>query len=188
MSASATDGYAARCRYVNSTRSSRRSGSSSGCGSLTLQTSSAAQASSAVGTTFAPAAWYSPSSMADDRPAPVSTRTSTPCSQSSRTPSGVIATRCSLFLTSPGTPTVRVIWGPFDGGCAAAPSSIVPAPSARVLRLSNVGPRSCSRLLSSAVSARIAVHPEGSPGWFTDAVVRGGGTVVPLDDAEALVW
>ena len=40
-------------------------------------------------------------------PAPVSTNTSMPWRSSSRTPSGVIATRCSAILISVGTPTVR---------------------------------------------------------------------------------
>lgn len=35
---------------------------------------------------------------------------------------------------------------------------------------------------------RIAVAPEGSPSWVTDAVVAGGGHVVPLAEAEGLVW
>ena len=76
---------------------------SSGCGSFTLQTSSArSQTSAAVGTISAPAAAYSASAIAEFAPAPLSTSTSTPCWDSSRTPSGVIATRCSLFLTSRG--------------------------------------------------------------------------------------
>jgi phosphoglycerate dehydrogenase-like enzyme len=71
--------------------------------------------------------------------------------------------------------------GPFDGGQASR-NSIVPVPSAP-------SRRSWSGLLSPAVPApRIAVHPEASPGWLADAVWAGGATVVPLDDAEALVW
>lgn len=35
---------------------------------------------------------------------------------------------------------------------------------------------------------RIAIAPEGAPAWATDAVQAGGGQIVPLDDAEALVW
>ena len=35
---------------------------------------------------------------------------------------------------------------------------------------------------------KIAVHPEGAPDWFAAAVRAGGGAVVPLDDAEVLVW
>jgi phosphoglycerate dehydrogenase-like enzyme len=35
---------------------------------------------------------------------------------------------------------------------------------------------------------RIAVHPDSAPAWFADAVRAGGGSVVPIDDAEALVW
>ena len=53
-------------------------------------------------------------------PAPVSTKTLIPLRSSSRTPSGVIATRCSAVLTSLGTPTVLI----------AAPESVM----ARALR------------------------------------------------------
>jgi phosphoglycerate dehydrogenase-like enzyme len=35
---------------------------------------------------------------------------------------------------------------------------------------------------------RIAVAPERSPSWMTDAVNEGGGYVVPLADAEGIVW
>ena len=35
---------------------------------------------------------------------------------------------------------------------------------------------------------RIAVAPDGAPGWMHDAVVEGGGHIVPLDQAEGLVW
>jgi phosphoglycerate dehydrogenase-like enzyme len=37
-------------------------------------------------------------------------------------------------------------------------------------------------------SPRIAVGPEGTPGWLADAVRAGGGQVVPLDAADALLW
>ena len=37
-------------------------------------------------------------------------------------------------------------------------------------------------------SPRIALAPEGARSWLADAIVAGGGTVVPLADAEALVW
>jgi phosphoglycerate dehydrogenase-like enzyme len=37
-------------------------------------------------------------------------------------------------------------------------------------------------------SARIAVGPEGLPGWLTEAVLAGGGEVVALEDADALLW
>lgn len=36
--------------------------------------------------------------------------------------------------------------------------------------------------------ARIAVGPEGTPGWLGEAVAAGGGEVVPLADADALLW
>src|SRR5829696_4499528 len=35
---------------------------------------------------------------------------------------------------------------------------------------------------------RIAVAPEGAPRWMIDAVVAGGGHVVPVDQADGLVW
>ena len=34
----------------------------------------------------------------------------------------------------------------------------------------------------------MAVAPESSPPWMADAVVAGGGHVVPVEEAEALVW
>src|SRR5690349_8914112 len=35
---------------------------------------------------------------------------------------------------------------------------------------------------------RIAVAPDSAPSWMADAVVAGGGQVVPVAEAEALVW
>jgi phosphoglycerate dehydrogenase-like enzyme len=35
---------------------------------------------------------------------------------------------------------------------------------------------------------RIAIAPDGSPAWLRDAVVAGGGHVVPVAEAEGLVW
>src|SRR5205085_4220805 len=78
---------------------------SSGWGSLTLTTRSAAQASS-VATMAAPAAAYSASVIDESSPAPASTRTRWPWATSSRAPSGVSATRCSPFFVSRGTPTI----------------------------------------------------------------------------------
>ena len=93
---------------MNSTCPGRMSANSSGCGSLTLHTSSAsAQMSSAVGTMVAPARTNSASVIEDSSPAPAWIRIGTPRWDSSRTPSGVIATRCSLSLTSVGTPTAN---------------------------------------------------------------------------------
>ncbi len=37
-------------------------------------------------------------------------------------------------------------------------------------------------------TVRVAVAPEGTRDWLRQAVVAGGGRVVDLDDAEALVW
>src|SRR4051812_16477301 len=59
----------------------------------------------ASGTMRAPWASYWGSSIADPSPAPAWTRTSWPCSTSSRTPAGVSATRYSSVLISVGTPT-----------------------------------------------------------------------------------
>ncbi len=42
--------------------------------------------------------------------------------------------------------------------------------------------------MPSTDAPRIALAPEGSPSWMAEAIVAGGGEVVPLDDAEALVW
>src|SRR5438309_410770 len=83
------------CRYL----------SSPGWGSFTLTTSGAAQASSCP-TSSAPMSLSSVSSMADPSPAPRSTRTRWPWATSSRTPSGVRATRFSPALVSAGTPTI----------------------------------------------------------------------------------
>src|SRR6187399_1380623 len=35
---------------------------------------------------------------------------------------------------------------------------------------------------------RIAVAPESAPAWMSDAVIDGGGEVVPLAEAVGLVW
>ncbi len=37
-------------------------------------------------------------------------------------------------------------------------------------------------------SPRMAIGPSGVPPWLTDAVAAGGGEVVPLEDADALLW
>ena len=42
--------------------------------------------------------------------------------------------------------------------------------------------------MSRPEAPRIALAPEGAPGWMAEAIVDGGGHVVPLADAEALVW
>src|SRR4051794_39914943 len=80
---------------------------SSSCGSLTLRTISAApQRSSRDERTSAPAWEKRSSGSAEPSPARDSTRTRCPARTSSRTPSGVAATRYSLSLTSRGTPTI----------------------------------------------------------------------------------
>ena len=35
---------------------------------------------------------------------------------------------------------------------------------------------------------RVAVAPDSAPSWMADAIAAGGGHVVPVDEAEALVW
>ena len=35
---------------------------------------------------------------------------------------------------------------------------------------------------------RIALAPEGIRGWLADAIEAGGGTVVPAEEADGLVW
>jgi len=37
-------------------------------------------------------------------------------------------------------------------------------------------------------AARIALEPAGARGWLADAIVAGGGHLVALDEAEAIVW
>ncbi len=92
---------------MNRTRSSRRNGNSDACGSLTLHTSPARDhTSAAVSRIVAPALRYSSSVIDAPAPAPACTSTGTWWCTNSRTPSGVMATRCSLFLISVGTPTV----------------------------------------------------------------------------------
>src|SRR5690349_7835547 len=68
--------------------------------------------------------------MLESSPAPDSTSTSMPRCTSSRTPSGVIATRCSSVLISRGTPTIT-LFGAFGAGAARALPSLlrgIPAP------------------------------------------------------------
>jgi phosphoglycerate dehydrogenase-like enzyme len=42
--------------------------------------------------------------------------------------------------------------------------------------------------MPSSSPPRIALGPEGTPAWLAEAVTAGGGLVVPLADAEALIW
>jgi phosphoglycerate dehydrogenase-like enzyme len=35
---------------------------------------------------------------------------------------------------------------------------------------------------------RVALAPEGAPAWVAEAITEGGGTLVPVAEAEALVW
>ena len=42
--------------------------------------------------------------------------------------------------------------------------------------------------MPSSPVPRIAVAPESAPSWFAEAVIAGGGEVVPVAEAEALVW
>src|SRR4029078_1793989 len=77
-------------------------------GSLTLTIKSvAANTSSAVPTTRAPAATYSSSGKPQPDPAPACTTTSRPSQTSSTTPSGCTDTRPSFSLISFGTPTTN---------------------------------------------------------------------------------
>ncbi len=80
---------------------------SSGSGSFTLHTrSAAAQTSSASSTIFAPVRTKSASGMDEPSPAPFSTQTVWPAEVTSRTPAGVSATRYSSAFTSLGTPMI----------------------------------------------------------------------------------
>jgi phosphoglycerate dehydrogenase-like enzyme len=42
--------------------------------------------------------------------------------------------------------------------------------------------------MPSSSPPRIALGPEGTPAWLAEAVTAGGGLVVPLAEAEALIW
>ena len=42
--------------------------------------------------------------------------------------------------------------------------------------------------MCSAVAPRIALAPDPVPSWLEDAIVGGGGHLVPLADCEAVVW
>jgi phosphoglycerate dehydrogenase-like enzyme len=42
--------------------------------------------------------------------------------------------------------------------------------------------------MSRPDAPRIALAPDTSPSWLADAIAEGGGHVVPLADAEAIVW
>src|SRR4051812_9516808 len=70
--------------------------------------SASANTACASGRICAPCARYSSSAIAEPTPAPAWTTISWPCSTSSRTPDGVIATRYSSVLISVGTPTFTV--------------------------------------------------------------------------------
>ncbi len=103
-SASVPSRSAARWRYVNSVRSLRSRWYSLATGSFTLSTiSPAAQVASAPSTIVAPCATKSSSLSDEPIPAPDWMKTWWPARTSSLTPTGVIATRNSLFLTSVGT-------------------------------------------------------------------------------------
>ena len=43
-------------------------------------------------------------------------------------------------------------------------------------------------MLASVSMMRVAVGPDHAPSWLRDAVVAGGGQLVDLDEAEAIVW
>src|SRR5262245_53517721 len=42
--------------------------------------------------------------------------------------------------------------------------------------------------MPSTSAPRIALAPDPAPRWMADAIVAGGGHVVPVADAEALIW
>jgi phosphoglycerate dehydrogenase-like enzyme len=42
--------------------------------------------------------------------------------------------------------------------------------------------------MSSISAPRVHLGPSGGPGWLAQAVVDGGGELVAVDDAEAIVW
>ena len=42
--------------------------------------------------------------------------------------------------------------------------------------------------MPSTSAPRIALAPSTAPSWMADAVIAGGGEIVPLADAEGLIW
>src|SRR4051794_27071689 len=42
--------------------------------------------------------------------------------------------------------------------------------------------------MSRPAAPRIALAPDGAPGWMAEAITDGGGHIVPLGEAEGLVW
>ena len=42
--------------------------------------------------------------------------------------------------------------------------------------------------MSDSSAPRVALAPEGAPTWMAEAITAGGGQLVPLAEAEALVW
>src|SRR6476619_4555449 len=79
----------------------------------------ASHTASASGTIRPPAATKSSSVIAEPAPAPACTTTSCPACTSSRTPSGVAATRYSCVLTSVGIPTITSHLQVVEGGAHA---------------------------------------------------------------------
>ena len=95
---------------MNRVRPSRRRWYSSATGSLTFMTmSDSPHTSSGSSRIVAPCETYSSSVIEEPSPAPFCTNTSWPRRTSSCTPTGVIPTRNSLFLTSLGIPTFTVV-------------------------------------------------------------------------------
>src|SRR4249920_3371230 len=42
--------------------------------------------------------------------------------------------------------------------------------------------------MPSTSAPRIALAPEGAPAWMAEAITAGGGHLVGLDEAQALIW
>jgi phosphoglycerate dehydrogenase-like enzyme len=42
--------------------------------------------------------------------------------------------------------------------------------------------------MPSPTPPRVALAPDSAPAWLSDAILAGGGQIVPLADAEALIW
>src|SRR3954454_8875727 len=92
--------------------------------------------------------------MAESAPAPFSTNTSIPARSSSRTPSGVSATRCSAVLISFGTPTLSTI--PAYGGAGSAHAEGALHPGVDVeLAVEGEGARGRQRHLDRVLLPRI---------------------------------
>src|SRR5215204_4380318 len=101
-----------------------------------------------------------------------------PCRSNSRTPSGVMATRCSAVFTSRGTPTVRTAGRGvvITSSCHREHAGGSGAPTG------GVDDATVSVHMTNREAPRVALGPAGSPGWLEEAIRSGGGEVVQIAD------